>query len=159
MRFGAIDLLAPPAGRYFIVDHFHYALSLGTVMFRIGILGFLTYKRAMSELSFQEVYITDPLHFYTLYIHTVCVYTGVFFAIFYHFYEFYGFFRIFTVFIGFFSFLFSFSFWILFRLSLKKEWGVQFFRFPISDKFSITNKCKREKFFLSNKVFIKFSLH
>src|ERR1051326_4794674 len=88
--------------------------------FRIGILGFLTYKRAMSELSFQEVYITDPLPFYTLYIHTVCVYTGVFFAIFYNFY---GFFGIFTVFIGFFSFPFNFSFLFLFRFSLKKRMG------------------------------------
>src|ERR1051326_5023076 len=127
--------------------------------FRIGILGFLTYKRAMSELSFQEVYITDPLHFYTVYIHTVCVYTGVFFAIFYDFYGFLRFLWIFTVFIGFFSFLFGFSFLFLFRFYLRKEWGVQFSRFPIADKFSITNKCKREKFFLSNKVFIKFSLH
>src|ERR1043165_4558082 len=111
--------------------------------FRIGILGFLTYKRAMSELSFQEVYITDPLHIYTLYIHTVCVYTGYFFRIFGHFYDFYGFFGIFTVFIGFFTFLFNFSFLFLFRFSLKKEWGVQFSHFPIADKFSITNKCIR----------------
>src|ERR1051326_7866708 len=158
-RFGAIDLLAPPAGRKYIYSFAFLSTSFTFFLFRIGILGFLTYKRAMSELSFQEVYITDPLHPYTLYIHTVCVYTGVFFAIFCHFYEFYGFFGIFTVFIGFFNFLFSFSFLFLFRLSLKKEWGVQFSRFPIPDKFFITNKCKMEKFFLSNKSFYKFPLH
>src|ERR1043165_4594494 len=87
-RFGAIDLLAPPAGR---IPFYILLLSLFLCLcfhFRIGILGFLTYKRAMSELSFQEVYITDPLHFYTLYIHTVCVYTGVFFAIFSDFLDF-----------------------------------------------------------------------
>src|ERR1700741_4859692 len=82
-------------------------------MFRIGILGFLTYKRAMSELSFQEVYITDPLHVYITYIYTLCVYIRayflVFLSIFWIFYGFYGFFGIFTVFIGFFlSFLFIF---------------------------------------------------
>src|ERR1051326_6657646 len=110
MRFGAIDLLAPPAGR----KHFDilslFFIGNDVLQFRIGILGFLTYKRAMSELSFQEVYITDPLHIYTLYIHTVCVYTGYFFRIFGHFYDFYGFFGIFSVFIGFFSFLLVFLF-------------------------------------------------
>ena len=85
----------------------------------------------------------------------MCIY-GV---IFWHFYGFLRFLWIFTVFIGFFSFLFSFSFRFLFRLSLKKEWGVQFSRFPIADKFSITKQCKREKFFLSNKSFYKLSLH
>src|ERR1051326_6782653 len=110
MRFGAIDLLAPPAGKDLILFSDRECYFMLLVRFRIGILGFLTYKRAMSELSFQEVYITDPLHFYTLYIHTVCVYTGVFFAIFCDFYEFYGFFGIFTVFIGFFSFLLVFIF-------------------------------------------------
>src|ERR1051326_6239779 len=98
--------------------------------FRIGILGFLTYKRAMSELSFQEVYITDPLHVYITYIYTLCVYiAGYFFpflSIFWIFYRFYGFF-------GFFIGFFYFSFLFLFRLSLKKEWGVQFSRFPISE--------------------------
>src|ERR1044071_8219364 len=136
MRIGAFDLLAPPAGNYSMMVFNIRIFSVQFSLFRIGILGFLTYKRAMSELSFQEVYITDPLHFYTVYIHTVCVYTGVFFAIFCDFYEFYGFFGIFTVFIGFFSFPFNFSFLFLFRLSLKKEWGVQFSHFPISNKFS-----------------------
>src|ERR1051326_2314209 len=88
--------------------------------FRIGILGFLTYKRAMSELSFQEVYITDPLHPYIRYIYTLCVYIRsnflAFLSIFWDFYDFYGFF-------GFFIGFFSFSFWILFRLSLKKRMG------------------------------------
>src|ERR1044071_3389058 len=79
-------------------------------MFRIGILGFLTYKRAMSELSFQEVYITDPLHVYITYIYTLCVYIAGYFlpflSIFWIFYGFYGFFGFF---IGFFlSFLFVF---------------------------------------------------
>src|ERR1043165_3784269 len=77
---------------------------------------------------------------YVIYTHCVCIY-GV---IFWHFYGFLRFFGIFTVFIGFFTFLFSFSFRFLFRLSLKKEWGVQFSHFPIVDKFSITKQCKRE---------------
>src|ERR1051326_5624431 len=77
-RFGAIDLLAPPAGKLSNIVLVFFSSPSILFSFRIGILGFLTYKRAMSELSFQEVYITDPLHFYTVYIHTVCVYTGVF---------------------------------------------------------------------------------
>src|ERR1051326_6712669 len=85
MRFGAIDLLAPPAGRNYIYFATYYLHTFYTICFRIGILGFLTYKRAMSELSFQEVYITDPLH---VYIHTVCVYSRVFFAIFIDFLDF-----------------------------------------------------------------------
>src|ERR1051326_8350371 len=43
--------------------------------------------------------------------------------------------------------------------SKKKEWGVQFSHFPISDKFSITKQCKRKSFFFPIKVFIKLSLH
>ena len=70
---------------------------------------------------------------YNVYIHTVCVYSRVFFPIFWYFY---GFLRFFRIFMDFFSFLFSFSFLFLFRFSLKKEWGVQFSRFPIVDKFS-----------------------
>src|ERR1043165_1855673 len=110
MRIGAFDLLAPPAGKDLILFDSRECYFMLSAEFRIGILGFLTYKRAMSELSFQEVYITDPLHIYTLYIHTVCVYTGYFFRIFGHFYDFYGFFGIFTDFIGFFSFLLVFIF-------------------------------------------------
>src|ERR1051326_3981179 len=137
MRFGAIDLLAPPAGRYIILFFFAIIfLAMSVVQFRIGILGFLTYKRAMSELSFQEVYITDPLHPYIRYIYTLCVYIRayflVFLSIFWYFYDFYGFFGFF---IGFFIFLFNPTFRFLFRFSLKKEWGVQFSHFPFSDKF------------------------
>src|ERR1044071_5537279 len=98
MRIGAFDLLAPPAGNYSMMVFNIRIFSVQFSLFRIGILGFLTYKRAMSELSFQEVYITDPLHFYTVYIHTVCVYTRVFFAIFYDFYGFLRFLWIFWVF-------------------------------------------------------------
>src|ERR1051326_640709 len=97
-RIGAFDLLAPPAGRKFIYIDLLTDNLQTFILFRIGILGFLTYKRAMSELSFQEVYITDPLHFYTLYIHTVWVYSGVFFDIFYDFYGFLRFLWIFWVF-------------------------------------------------------------
>src|ERR1041385_1436638 len=130
MRFGAIDLLAPPAGK--ILYFFSVLACVFSVrfLFRIGILGFLTYKRAMSELSFQEVYITDPLHPYIRYIYTLCVYIRayflVFLSIFWYFYDFYGFF-------GFLLDFFYLSFLFLFRFSLKKEWGVQFSRFPISE--------------------------
>src|ERR1051326_8213228 len=110
----------------------------------------------MSELSFQEVYITDPLHVYITCIHTLCVCREWFFG---HFYRFLPILWIFWDFYRFLLDFFSFSFLFLFRLSLKKEWGVQFSHFPFSDKFSITNKCKREKFFLSNKSFYKFPLH
>src|ERR1051326_2636764 len=130
MRFGAIDLLAPPAGKLFHWFFVFCTFSSTLIVFRIGILGFLTYKRAMSELSFQEVYITDPLHPYIRYIYTLCVYIRayflVFLSIFWYFYDFYGFFGIFIS-------IFYFSFLFLFRLSLKKEWGVQFSRFPISE--------------------------
>src|ERR1051325_9577342 len=136
MRFGAIDLLAPPAGKHFICSFCPFVFFAVDLFFRIGILGFLTYKRAMSELSFQEVYITDPLHVYITYIYTLCVYiAGYFLPFLLIFWIFYGFYGFFGFFIGFFIFLFSFSFLFLFRFYLKKEWGVQFSRFPISDKF------------------------
>src|ERR1043165_4325189 len=111
-RFGAIDLLAPPAGKvYFVLRSLHISYTQFT-FFRIGILGFLTYKRAMSELSFQEVYITDPLHVYITYIYTLCVYIAGYFLpflwIFTIFYDFYRFYWIFLVFflvflVGFYS--------------------------------------------------------
>src|ERR1051326_2519082 len=110
MRFGAIDLLAPPAGK--ILYFFSVLACVFSVrfLFRIGILGFLTYKRAMSELSFQEVYITDPLHVYITYIYTLCVYIAGYFLpflwIFTIFYDFYRFYWIFLLF--FLVFLFSF---------------------------------------------------
>src|ERR1051325_5313625 len=92
MRFGAIDLLAPPAGKHFICSFCPFVFFAVDLFFRIGILGFLTYKRAMSELSFQEVYITDPLHVYITYIYTLCVYIAGYFLpfllIFYDFYRF-----------------------------------------------------------------------
>src|ERR1051326_5490854 len=89
-------------------------------MFRIGILGFLTYKRAMSELSFQEVYITDPLHPYIRYIYTLCVYIRgdflPFLWILWIFWDFYRFYWIFLV-----------SFWFFFPVFipplLKKRMG------------------------------------
>src|ERR1043165_8294367 len=109
MRIGAFDLLAPPAGKDLILFDSRECYFMLSAEFRIGILGFLTYKRAMSELSFQEVYITDPLHIYTLYIHTVCVYTGYFFRIFGHFYDFLGFLRFFKDFYRFY-WIFYFSF-------------------------------------------------
>src|ERR1044071_917591 len=59
---------------------------------------------------------------YTLYIHTVCVYSRVFFPIFWIFYGFYGFFGIFTVFIGFFTFILVFPFCFYSAYSKKKEW-------------------------------------
>src|ERR1051326_3499010 len=62
-------------------------------------------------------------------------------------------------FLGFLLDFFSFSFRFLFRLYLKKEWGVQFSHFPISDKFSITKQCKGKSFFFPIKVFIDFLLH
>src|ERR1051325_1669508 len=106
MRFGAIDLLAPPAGKHFICSFCPFVFFAVDLFFRIGILGFLTYKRAMSELSFQEVYITDPLHVYITYIYTLCVYIAGyffrFFGIFMDFYDFLGFLWIFLVFFWFF---------------------------------------------------------
>jgi|ERR1051326_6571271 hypothetical protein len=106
MRVGALDLLAPRAGRItlplrFIEGGFAPHISSGGP-FRIGILGFLTYKRAMSELSFQEVYITDPLHPYIRYIYTLCVYIAGYF------FRFFGFFMDFMDFLGFLPFLLDF---------------------------------------------------
>src|ERR1051326_7906073 len=63
---------------------------------------------------------------YGIYTHCVCIY-GVFFFVFL---------AIFTIFMDFLGFLpILLDFLVLFRFSLKKEWGVQFSHFPIADKF------------------------
>src|ERR1043165_1134247 len=144
MRIGAFDLLAPPAGNYFLLFMlFRYSVTvLPLVPHRNTGLPNLQ-ESYVGTLFPRSVHNGPSSPIYTLYIHTVCVYSRVFFPIFWIFYGFYGFFGIFTVFIGFFTFILVFPFCFYSAYSKKKEWGVQFSHFPISDKFSITNKCIR----------------
>src|ERR1041385_854982 len=117
-RFGAIDLLAPPAGKVFISFFLSkcYPLCDFSVPHRNTGLPNLQ-ESYVGTLFPRSVHNGPSSHIYVIYTHCVCIY-GVIFLIFWPFLRFFG---IFTVFIGFFSFLFSFSFRFLFRFSLKKR--------------------------------------
>src|ERR1051326_6766713 len=110
MRIGAFDLLAPPAGNYFLLFMlFRYSVTvLPLVPHRNTGLPNLQ-ESYVGTLFPRSVHNGPYSPIYTLYIHTVCVYTRLFFGIFIDFLGFLRFLWIFWVFIGFFlSFLFVF---------------------------------------------------
>src|ERR1044071_2849676 len=89
MRFGAIDLLAPPAGRnIFVIDLCSFFL-LQFIIFPHRNTGLPNLQESYVGTLFPRSVHNGPSSpIYTLYIHTVCVYTGVFFAIFIDFLDF-----------------------------------------------------------------------
>src|ERR1043165_3810212 len=120
MRIGAFDLLAPPAGNYFLLFMlFRYSVTvLPLVPHRNTGLPNLQ-ESYVGTLFPRSVHNGPSSPIYTLYIHTVCVYTGVFFAIFIDFLVFLRFLWIFWVF----YWIFLFFLFVFIPPLLKKRMG------------------------------------
>src|ERR1044071_2743600 len=120
MRFGAIDLLAPPAGRnIFVIDLCSFFL-LQFIIFPHRNTGLPNLQESYVGTLFpRSVHNGPSSRIYNVYIHTVCVYSRVFFPIFYDFYGFLRFLWIFWVF----YWIFLFFLFVFIPLFFKKKNG------------------------------------
>ena len=106
-RFGAIDLLAPPAGKdnfIFSCYNFFHDVCCSVPHRNTGLPNLQ--ESYVGTLFPRSVHNGPSSRIYNVYIHTVCVYSRVFFAIFYDFYGFLRFLWIFWVFYWIFYFSF-----------------------------------------------------
>src|ERR1051326_5332286 len=110
MRIGAFDLLAPPAGNFTRYLFCSCHIFITCCLFPHRNTGLPNLQESYVGTLFpRSVHNGPSSRIYNVYIHTVCVYSRVFFSIFWYFYGFLRFLWIFWVFIGFFlSFLFVF---------------------------------------------------